>query len=198
MSGMTEIAEAVFGSSPIRTGYSKDKKAAFAVAADIKGVMNYTSTLNAFLRGLEKQQEIAGQGKGNSIVAPLYTGLETVQTAGGPQKMKVIYKRGVFQLLMLSRKPEATQYRDRIFDVLERIERDGYYFKSGITQEQLEAAKARIEELHSDLEMYKLSDEGASTREKKAYNRGVMWGQANPNLRLSSVYGFDEWEQDFS
>src|SRR5690625_5746963 len=88
MSGMTEIAEAVFGSSPIRTGYSKDKKAAFAVAADIKGVMNYTSTLNAFLRGLEKQQEIAGQGKGNSIVAPLYTGLETVQTAGGPQKMK--------------------------------------------------------------------------------------------------------------
>lgn len=42
--------------------------------------MNYTSSLNAFLRGLE-QGEFAGQMKGSVNSTPLYVGTETIQTA---------------------------------------------------------------------------------------------------------------------
>lgn len=104
-----------------------------------------------FLRGLEQSQETAGQVEGGSIVSPLYVGAETVQTPGGPQTMKVIYKRGVFQLLMLSRKPEATAYRDRVFNVLEQIEREGYYLSEQATKEQIENLKEDVKVVESEV-----------------------------------------------
>lgn len=95
-------------------------------------------------------------------------------------------------------RPLVVEFQRESMQALTDYWTKGFAINSRATQEQLEAAEARIEELHSELDLYKLSDEGAPVREKKAYNRGVMWGQANPKLRLSSVYGFDEWEQDFS
>src|SRR5690606_40624580 len=61
------------GTANRRTG------AAYIVAQDIKQAMNYTSSLNAFLRGLE-QGEFAGQMKGSGNSTPLYVGTETIQT----------------------------------------------------------------------------------------------------------------------
>src|SRR5690606_38938131 len=124
---------------PLRTGYSHDVEASYVVAADLKGAMKHGASMNSFLRGLEKAQEDAGQAKGNSIRGALYVGTETIQTAGGPQQMKVVYKRGVFQLLMLYRKPVATHYRDGVFDILEQIEREGGYISEGASPEQVEA-----------------------------------------------------------
>src|SRR5690606_40319454 len=70
---------------------------------------------------------------------------ETIQTAGGPQRMKVGYKRGVFQLLMTSRRPEAVQYKDQHFDILEEIEKDGIYIQDSMP----EALRVRADEKFS-------------------------------------------------
>jgi prophage antirepressor-like protein len=145
MSEIVQVTEAIFGDTPLRTGYSEDAGASYVVAADIKGALKHGGNMNSFLRGLEKSQESAGQTEGVLIKSPLYVGTETIQTAGGPQRMKVVYKRGVFQLLMLSRRPEATEFRDRVFDVLETIERDGFYIKKDATLQQLEAANERMQ-----------------------------------------------------
>lgn len=117
-----------------------------------------------FLRGLEQSQETAGQAEGGSIVSPLYVGAETVQTPGGPQTMKVIYKRGVFQLLMLSRKPEATAYRDKVFNVLEQIEREGYLISEKISEEQ-------IENLREDVKVVEMEATGAYLQLEEAYEK---------------------------
>lgn len=145
MSEIEQVTRAIFGSTPLRTGYSEVAEASYVVAADLKGAMKHGGNMNSFLRGLEKSQETAGQEEGVLIKNPLYVGLETVQTPGGPQQMKVVYKRGVFQLLMLSRKPEATAYRDKVFNVLEQIEREGYYLSESATQEQLDNLKEELE-----------------------------------------------------
>ena len=126
----------------MRTGYSEGVGASYVVAADLKGAMKYNSTVNAFLRGIERDQ----------LEDAPYVGMETVETAGGLQQMKVVYKRGVFQLLMTSRKPEATQYRDKVFDVLERIERHGYYLKDSATLTQLQEMRAELNEKERRLE----------------------------------------------
>lgn len=163
MSEIQQITEAIFGDTPLRTGYSESAEASYIVAADIKGAMRHGGSTHMFLQGLEAQQEAAGQAKGSNIVAPLYVGTEVVQTAGGPQRMKVVYKRGVFQLLMLSRKPEATQYRDKVFDVLERIEREGFFVKENATIEQLREAHAALAQREADMARV---IEGAKSRQE--------------------------------
>lgn len=136
MSEIEQVTSAIFGDTPMRTGYSDSVDASYVVAADLKGAMKYNSTVNAFLRGIEKDQ---------TEDAP-YVGMEGVETPGGMQRMKVVYKRGVFQLLMTSRKPEATKYRDRVFDVLEKIERHGYYLKDNATLNQLQEMQAELDD----------------------------------------------------
>lgn len=139
MSEIEQVTEAVFGDAPIRTGYSGSAQTSFVVAADLKAAMKHGGTTHSYVRGLEAEQEA------EDADGLLYTGHETVETPGGPQQMKVIYKRGVFHLLVLSRKKEATKYRNKIFDVLEKIERDGYYISSSITQEKFEQLKGELE-----------------------------------------------------
>lgn len=144
MSEIVQVTQAIFGDTPLRTGYSEATQASYVIAADMKGAMNYNSSLNSFLRGLEKVQETAGQVKEGEINAPLYVGTEIVETAGGRQKMKVVYKRGVFHLLMTSRREEAATYRDRVFNVLEQIERRGYYIQNNATEQQLDALREEL------------------------------------------------------
>lgn len=154
MTDMMKLTEQVLSEKhTIRTGYSETHKAAYIVAQDIKGAMNYTNNVSMFLQGLERsQREVsAGQAKGVNNVAPLYVGTETIQTPGGPQRMKVVYKRGVFQLLMTSRSSEAVRYKDKIFDILEEIERDGVYVQPSMP----EALRVRADEKFS---YYKLKD----------------------------------------
>lgn len=137
MNDIIKLTEQVLSEKQtIRTGYSESAQAAYIVAQDIKQAMNYSTSTHKFLQGLEESQLVsAGQSKEGYNVPPLYVGTEVVDTPGGPQRMKVVYKRGVFQLLMTSRRPEAVQYKDRIFDILEEIERDGIYIKPDLPEE---------------------------------------------------------------
>lgn len=143
MSEIQKVTEAVFGDVPIRHGYSHQHQAAYLVAADLREAMQFKSSTAEFLKGLEKAQV---RSKGSASGAPLYTGMEVIQTGGGPQRMKVVYKRGVFHLLMRSNLPAATEYRDRIFDLLEKIERDGYVVSSAATLQQLQEMPDRVKE----------------------------------------------------
>src|SRR5690606_10351423 len=128
---------------------------------------------NVFLRQLEEEQSVsADQSKGAYSVSPLYVGTETIQTAGGPQRMKVVYKRGVFQLLMTSRRPEAVQYKDQIFDILEEIEKDGIYIQDSMP----EALRVRADEKFSysklkDFVMYASDYDPESEETRKAFAR---------------------------
>jgi prophage antirepressor-like protein len=153
MTDIMKLTEQVLSDKhTIRVGYSETHKAAYIVAQDIRQAMNYTAGTNVFLRQLEEDQNVsAGQDKGAYSTSPLYVGSETIQTAGGPQRMKVVYKRGVFQLLMTSRRPEAVQYKDKIFDILEEIERDGVYIQPSMP----EALRVRADEKFS---YHKLKD----------------------------------------
>lgn len=68
-------------------------------ARDLMAQMNYTTSTHKFLQGLEGSQLVSGgQSKGAYSASPLYVGTEVVQTAGGPQRMKVVYKRGPLRL----------------------------------------------------------------------------------------------------
>lgn len=151
MSELAKITEAVFGDVPIRFGFSQKNQAPYVVAADLRKATGFTGSTNKFLDGLIKGRTSSSplaltsdDAKGGSSIPPLYTGMETIETAGGRQQMRVIYKRGVFQLLMRSDMPAATQYRDRIFDLLETYERDGYVIAPTATPAQIQRMAERI------------------------------------------------------
>lgn len=66
-----------------------------------------------------------------------YKGQEVIDVGNGERrKVNVLYKRGVFHVLMVSRKPEAMAFKDRLFDFLEEYEREGFVVKPDITPQQ--------------------------------------------------------------
>lgn len=105
----------------LRTGLSADGSA-FVVRNDLADAMDvrYAAQLT--------------QGMSGNLAD--YHGEETIETPGGPQKVSVLYKRGVFHVLMVSRKPKALAFKDRLFDLLEEIEHEGFVVKPDITPEQ--------------------------------------------------------------
>lgn len=105
----------------IRTGISADGSA-FALRNDLADAMG-VSNPHSLTRGM-----------GGNLAD--YHGEETIKTAGGPQKVSVLYKRGVFHALMVSRKPEAMVFKDRLFDFLEEYEREGFVVSPDITPQQ--------------------------------------------------------------
>jgi prophage antirepressor-like protein len=134
----------IFPDTLLRTGFSTEHQAAFIVAADLRKGVGYKANAEAFVRTLVKDQ-----GAGNSRT--LYVGDEIVQTAGGPQSMKVVYKRGVFHLLMRSDLPKAAEYRDQIFDLVEQVEREGFAVNASAPVEQLRTMRPRIEQTIDEL-----------------------------------------------
>lgn len=134
MTSISSLTKAVFGNdAPIRAGYSDQHQAAFVVAVDLKKAMQFLGDTNKFVKSLEIAQ------RARNSDAPPYFGNELVASGGGPQQTRVIYKRGVFHLLMRSELPLAATYRDKVFDLLEDIERDGFVISPEATDAQLAA-----------------------------------------------------------
>src|SRR5690606_23635144 len=129
MTDIMKLTERVLSEKhTIRTGYSETHGAAYIGAQDIKQAMKYRAGTNVFLRQLEEEQSVsADQSKGAYSVSPLYVGTETIQTAGGPQRMQEVYERGVLQLLVTSRRPQGSQDTDQMSDLRGAIETDGVY-----------------------------------------------------------------------
>jgi prophage antirepressor-like protein len=132
----------VFPDTALRMGFSTQERASFLVTADLAKGVGYKADAESFVRSLAK-------GPGNSRT--LYLGDEVVQTAGGPQRMKVIYKRGVFHLLATSRLPKAAEFRDQVFDLLEQIEREGFVVNADASLEQLQTMPQRVAQAVDEL-----------------------------------------------
>ncbi|MFD7858541.1 BRO family protein [Streptomyces microflavus] len=137
----------IFPDTVLRTGFSTQHRAAFVAAADLRQGLGYKATTQRFVDGLREAQ---GRGTTQSGT-PLYLGEELVPTAGGPQRMTVLYKRGVFHLLMRSDLPKATEYRDQVFDLVEQVEREGFVVNASAPTEQLQAMTPRIEQTINEL-----------------------------------------------
>ncbi|MEV1096457.1 hypothetical protein AB0I87_13430 [Streptomyces sp. NPDC049952] len=144
----------IFPDTVLRTGFSTEHKAAFVVAADLRQGVGFTGGTNMFLQGMEAQ----ASPKGGNNPSPLYVGDEVIVTAGGPQRMKVIYKRGVFHLLMLSRLPKAAEFRDQVFDLLEQVEREGFVVNASAPIEQLQTMKVRAEQTIDEVLLARLQE----------------------------------------
>lgn len=66
----------------------------------------------------------------------------------GGRKADALTKRGVRRLLMRSNHPRAVEYADRVMDLLDELDRTGMVVNERrITDEQIEAGKARLDSL---------------------------------------------------
>jgi prophage antirepressor-like protein len=169
----------IFPGTVLRTGFSTQHQASFIAAADLRDGVEYASSTHRFVSGLEKAQRRA-QEEGGTSGTPLYVGEEVIQTAGGPQSMKVVYKRGAYHLLSRSDLPKAAEFRDRVFDLLERIEREGFIINADAPTEQLRTMKQRSAEAIDELLEARL-------QEKKDY-RAI----------IRAVQGAGGYDRDFA
>lgn len=107
----------------LRTGLTSDGTA-YVVTADLAQSVN-VPRVNDLTRNMPTGD---GYYKGEEVIP--------VNDKGDRRKVSVLYKRGVFHVLMVSRKPEAMAFKDRLFDFLEEYEREGFVVKPDITPEQ--------------------------------------------------------------
>ncbi|MFD8685345.1 Bro-N domain-containing protein [Streptomyces sp. NPDC059651] len=176
----------IFPDTVLRTGFSTENKTAFIVAADLRDGLGSRSNTARFLQGVEAHQ------KGVTSLNPLYVGDEVVFTAGGPQRMKVIYKRGVFHLLMRSDLPKAGEFRDQVFDLLEQVEREGFVVNAHAPIEQLQTMKARAEQTIDEVLMARLQERKdyrsiiRAVREAGGYDRDFADVQ---NMAYMALFG---------
>lgn len=82
----------------------------YAVAADVAKTFDYRDAANA-LRALDDDEK----------------GTQIVSTPGGSQQMNVIYEDGLWELIFLSRKPEAKAIKKRVKEILRQIRETGQY-----------------------------------------------------------------------
>lgn len=86
-----------------RWGYTDDGTP-FAVAADVAHSFDYRDARDA-TRQLDESEK----------------GTQIVRTPGGPQSMTVIYEDGIWELIFLSRKPEARAIKARVKEILRQL-----------------------------------------------------------------------------
>ena len=77
-------------------------------------------------------------------------GTRRVGTPGGPQEMAVIFEDGLWELIFLSRKPEARAIKKRVKVILREIRRTGRY--SAVDVPDLATHKGRLQVLQIALE----------------------------------------------
>lgn len=78
-------------------------------------------------------------------------GAHTVSTPGGNQEMTIVSEAGLYSLILRSRKPEAKAFKRWVtHEVLPSIRKTGAYLSPGMSNEQVKALVATLEE-----EMYR-------------------------------------------
>ncbi|HLS02352.1 MAG TPA: BRO family protein [Beutenbergiaceae bacterium] len=157
----------------------------------------------ALIFGATEVAKNLGVRDANTLVQSLperYKGYGLVRTPGGDQRVWFITEPGLYQLL-------AQRQPSRIRNQEMRVHVEA--FQAWVFEEVLPTLrkahehgidaigelKDRIAELELDNDLYKLSDEADPIRRRKSYEDGVRWGQANPHMRLASIYGYSPLEQ---
>jgi prophage antirepressor-like protein len=82
----------------------------YVVAEDFTPRLGYSRARNA-LRMVDEDEK----------------GAQIVSTPGGPQRMDVLYEDGIWELIFLSRKPEAKEIKKRVKAILRQIRETGSY-----------------------------------------------------------------------
>ena len=78
-------------------------------------------------------------------------GVHSMDTPSGKQEMGIISEAGLYSLILRSRKPEAKAFKRRVtHEVLPSIRKTGAYLSPGMSNEQVKALVATLEE-----EMYR-------------------------------------------
>ena len=128
---MNEIVK-VYKNSPVRI-VEKDGEPWF-VARDVCKVLEITK-VDAAIRNLDADEK----------------GAHTVSTPGGNQEMTIVSEAGLYSLILRSRKPEAKAFKRWVtHEVLPSIRKTGAYLSPGMSNEQVKALVATLEE-----EMYR-------------------------------------------
>ena len=122
----------IYKNSPIRI-VTKDGEPWF-VAKDVCKVLEITKVDSA-IRNLDADEK----------------GAHTVSTPGGNQEMTIVSEAGLYSLILRSRKPEAKAFKRWVtHEVLPSIRKTGAYLSPGMSNEQVKALVATLEE-----EMYR-------------------------------------------
>lgn len=106
---MTDIQLFNIDGEGMRFG-ATDSGRPFVVAADFAPKLGYARSRDA-LRLVEEDEK----------------GAQSVRTPGGPQEMQVLYEDGIWELIFLSRKPEAKAIKKRVKEVLRTIRETGHF-----------------------------------------------------------------------
>jgi anti-repressor protein len=94
---------------PMRFGVTEDG-IPFVVATDFAKLLDYRDAANA-LRLVDEDEK----------------GTQIVSTPGGQQELKVLYEDGIWELIFISRKPEAKAIKARVKAILREIRETGRY-----------------------------------------------------------------------
>lgn len=135
--------------------WGQDEHGVYAVASDVAKSFDYRDARDA-TRQLDEDEK----------------GTQIVRTPGGPQQMKVIYEDGIWELIFLSRKPEAKAIKKRVKQILREIRQDGIYIQDSMP----EALRVRADEKFSysklkDFVMYASDYDPESEETRKAFAR---------------------------
>lgn len=129
---MNEIVK-IYKNSPIRI-VEKDGEPWF-VAKDVCNILEIKNIRDTLNKCLDEDER----------------GVDIIYTPGGNQEMTIVSEAGLYSLILRSRKPEAKAFKRWVtHEVLPSIRKTGAYLSPGMSNEQVKALVATLEE-----EMYR-------------------------------------------
>ena len=86
-------------------------------------------------------------------VEPTEKGTQIVRTPGGDQRVSVLYEEGIWELIFLSRRPEAKLIKARVKVILREIRETGRYEVEAKPMTELEMAQRYVAALQREQEL---------------------------------------------
>lgn len=128
---MTDLIPFEIGAAESARFGLTDAGRAYVVADDFTPALGYTRSRDA-LRMVDASEK----------------GAQIVRTPGGDQKMNVLYEEGIWELVFLSRRPEAKAVKARVKAILRELRERGMVVdESRITDDQIEQGQKRLERI---------------------------------------------------
>ena len=125
---MNEIVK-IYKNSPIRI-VEKDGEPWF-VAKDVCNILEIKNSRDTLNKCLDEDER----------------GVDIIYTPGGNQEMTIVSEAGLYSLILRSRKPEAKAFKRWVtHEVLPSIRKTGAYLSPGMSNEQVKALVATLEE----------------------------------------------------
>lgn len=133
---MTELVPFDYEGHQVRVIVIDDEP--WLVAADIARALGYGSAKDA-LRMVDESEK----------------GRHLVPTPGGEQQVSILSEGGMYELLFLSRRPDAKRFKARVKEILREIRRTGSY--APIPAQRAELSRLELIEIASSAELERLA-----------------------------------------